>query len=100
MIWIPSRATWLKTNQRADKKSPRQNTSAPDLILSRRISEDFELINISCLKPVEKPVDILLMPDSFLLTNPDAHLSTTLKTGFQQLSQPLFLFIISLFSGL
>ena len=64
---IPFWAICARTNQRADKKSPRQNISRSVFILSRRSSVDFELINILCLKAVEKYVDFLFIAPFFVL---------------------------------
>jgi hypothetical protein len=84
---IPCSATWLSTNQRADKKSPRQNTSDPDRILSRSASDDFELINIRSPKPVKKPVENLCKPLLRMLIPAAGIFSTSEKTGFQYTSQ-------------
>ncbi|MBR5723983.1 MAG: hypothetical protein IKX62_01240 [Bacteroidales bacterium] len=48
------------------------------------MSEDFLLINISCLKAVEKYVEILLAEDPSGWKNPGALFSTGPKTSFQQ----------------
>jgi len=56
------------------------------LILSRRIPEDFELINIFHLFSVEKYVQKLFIFRFLRWTKPPGKFSTTEKTGFQHTS--------------